>query len=414
MLSPAMFSLFIMGIRASTLAIKFALTLFIARFLGLEELGFYGLVTALTIMAPPFLGFGFMTIIARRAVVHSREQLTQSLRYYTGFLFLVYLVIMIGVLAYALTHDSMLLVLLTFVVIVLEHFNQDIYNLLLNLSHPFAANLMHFIRAALWAVMFMVGAWFAPELRNTIWLLTFWALGSVFGLLVFWWLARHWPWTREKAPEPLKAWFCMEFKESRILYANGLVQTAGTYLDRFVVSLFLGMELTGVYVLFLSVFGALSNLVQTGVIQFARPRMIRAYKEKNPEYAEIFYKCMRGTVLACFLLAVPAAAVMYMLLPYIGKPLAMEQFHVLWFVLIAFIISGVMQVQGLVFYSQHRDKHTLLFNIISFALVLIINFLLIPIFGIIGAATASIISTLAVMGLQHQKIKKFDLLNNFV
>lgn len=394
----------------STLAVKFGLTLFIARFMGLGDLGFFGLVTAVTIMGPPFLGCGFMNILSRSAVTCSGEEMTRDLRQNGRFLILVYIPILIAALSYGLATDNATLALLVFGVVLLEHVNQDIFALLLNLSHPFAANLMHFARAALWAVLFMAGAFIEPGLRSMEGLMAFWLFGNILCLAGFLWLARYWPWRAGQSTEPFRNWIRSNFKISRTLYAIGWVQTAGSYLDRFVISFFLGLELTGVYVLFLSVSSALFNLVLTGVIQFARPKMVRAFKERDTAYNAIYAQCICNTVMACFALGIPAAAVMYVLVPYLDRPLAVEWFHVLWYVLCGFVALSTMHAQNLVFYSQHRDDLTFRYNVIYLVLMLGFNLMLVPILGIVGAAIASIVAPLVLTGLQFRKIQHLTVL----
>lgn len=404
-----MLPLMVMGVRMSTLVVKFGLTLFIARFMGLADLGFFGLVAAVTIMGPPFLGCGFMTILARTAVTCSKEDLTSDLLQNARFLILIYIPVAIAALIYGMATGNVMLALLVFGVVTFEHVNQDIFGLLLNLSRPFAANLMHFARAALWALVFMAGALIDSDLRDMEWLMAFWLAGNMICFTGFLVLTRRWPWKGSK-PEPLKNWVRTNFKTSRTLYAIGWVQTAGTYLDRFVISFFLGLELTGVYVLFLSVASALSNLVQTGVVQFARPKMVRAFKEKDPVYSTIYAQCMRNTVLTCFALGLPAIAVMYLLIPHLDQPLAIEWFHVLWYVLCGFVASSAIQAQNLIFYSQHRDDLTFRYNVIFLVLMLGFNLMLIPALGIVGAAVASIIAPLTLVILQSSKIRSSHLL----
>lgn len=403
--SSSLLPLIVMGVRMSTLTVKFGLTLFVTRFMGLADLGFFGLVSAVTIMGPPFLGCGFMNILARSAVTCSSEELTCDLRRNARFLTLIYMPILIVALGYGLVTGNTVLALLVFGVVVLEHVNQDIFAVLLNLNRPLAANMMHFARAALWALLFMAGALVEPTLRNMEWLMVFWLAGNIVCFAGFFWLARHWPWRTVQSVDSFKSWVRSNFKVSRTIYAVGWVQTAGSYLDRFVISLFLGLELTGVYVLFLSVASALSNLVLTGVIQFARPKMVRAFKEKDTAYGAMYMQCMRNTLLACFALGIPAAAVMYVLVPYLDRPLAVEWFHVLWYVLCGFVASSIVQAQNLVFYSQHRDDLTFHYNGIFLVLMLAFNLILIPILGIEGAAIASIVVPLTLAALQFKKIK---------
>lgn len=410
-LSPKVLPLLLMGVRASTLAVKFLLTLFITRFMGLEEVGLYGLVAVAGIMAPSVVGCGFMAVTTRAAVTCPKEELVAEIRQYARFICMIYFAAFLCVTGYALWEGNIALALLIVAVVLLEHVNQDFFCLLLNLSRPLAANLLHFCRAALWALVFMGVAFVWPEYCSMEWLMGLWLGGNVVCLLGFVVITRHWPWRKEGKLPSLWQWMRVSFSHSRTLYGNSLVETAGSYLDRFVISLFLGLEMTGVYVLFLSISSALSNLVMTGVIQFARPRMVRSYKEKGAAYAAIYRTCLRDTFVVCGLLGSLAAGAMYVIIPYLNRPLVLEYFHILWLVLAGFICCGVMGVQNLVFYSQHKDGITLRFNAIFMMLMLSCNLLLIPVMGIEGAALTAIIAPLTVVALQYRRIRCSHLLN---
>lgn len=64
-------AIFLMGIRGVSLVSKFALTLYIARYMGLESLGLYGLITASTFLVPAFTGLGIMYVNSRNAVTQT-------------------------------------------------------------------------------------------------------------------------------------------------------------------------------------------------------------------------------------------------------------------------------------------------------------------------------------------------------
>src|SRR5687768_443224 len=93
--TPVMLSLLSMNLRAGSLVLKFALTLFVARFLGLEDLGRFGLITGVTNFSPSILGFSIMPSIARHAVTQTLEEITLALRHYIAILVGVYIIVAI-------------------------------------------------------------------------------------------------------------------------------------------------------------------------------------------------------------------------------------------------------------------------------------------------------------------------------
>ena len=399
-------SLILMKIRGTSLVVKFLLTLFVAKFLSFEDLGLYGLISASAIVAPVLLGLCLMASVSRRAVTQSLEKTTESIRHYGIYLGLVYSVLLIASLSYGGYSDRITLALLIWVIILFEHINFDAYGLLLNLSKPMTANIMHFIRSAGWALLYMGSAFFIPDLRNIETLLIYWSIGSFIsfsGLLV---IARDWPWKKNNPNKSLKKWIRNEFGQSRIMYYNSVLETGSTYISHFIISIFLGLELTGVYVFFFQVISAMSNLLQTGIIQIARPKLLKAYHEKNSHYKQIWTTCLKLSSISASLMSLTAIPALYIVINIMAKPLAIEWFYIFPIMLIGFILNIVFQANRLVFYSQHKDKINLYMFAISLFMLIICELFLIQFVSLWGVAVAFIISQIITAVMSFNSAKK--------
>lgn len=75
-------SLSIMTLRGLALVAKFALTLFIARFIDLETLGVYGLVAGAAAILPMVAGLGLFHVLSRDAVSQRLDEITRMLHLY--------------------------------------------------------------------------------------------------------------------------------------------------------------------------------------------------------------------------------------------------------------------------------------------------------------------------------------------
>ncbi len=64
-------------------------------------------------------------------------------------------------------------------------------------------------------------------------------------------------------------------------YIKDLAATASLHLDRFVISFFLGLELTGVYTLFWSIANVVHNLAVYAVVQPQVPTLISAHSRAD-------------------------------------------------------------------------------------------------------------------------------------
>lgn len=400
-------SLFVMGIRGGSLVLKFALTLFVARYMSFEDLGFYGLVTAASIMAPIFIGLQLVYMITRKAVTQHPEEIVDSLFYYWSYLGLLYSLFLLAAIVGGLYLGKVVLCLLVLGVIFLEHLNNDIYQLLLNRSMMVSANLLHFVRSGLWIFVFILWAFFEPSLRVITTLFGFWCVGGLIALAGFFFVTRHWGWSFHKRDVPLWRWVFQEFKHSKVIYFNSLLNTSSHYVDRYLLTFFLGLEMTGVYVFFWSVYSALSNLLRTGVIQVARPKMVKAFKfGQLDEFAAIYYGSMKRTFVMACVFALAAGGALYLIVPHIDKPLAVAWFGVLWVLMVGFVLTMVSEIMGLVFYSRHRDDLTFKTSFACLFSSALCNAVLIPFMGLWGAGLSLILSYLAGMGVQYYYVRR--------
>jgi O-antigen/teichoic acid export membrane protein len=389
--SRTLTSLTIMGLRGLALAAKFALTLFIARFVGLDTLGIYGLVAGTAVIFPTVAGLGLIRIISRNAVTQQLDEVTGMLRLYWGVQAAIYGLIGVVGLAVGVYLHQVALVSIVFAIVLLEHVNSDLFVLLNHLLRPFLANLLAFFRTAAWICVYMVFAFLFPSFRNLHVLLLFWIGGGVLAITGFALATSDWPWFTVPSAGH-REWFVHHLKASRTLYVNDIVNAVAQYVDRYLVSLFMGLEFTGVYVLFWSIGNALSNLVDTGIVQVSGPKLIDAHRRRDQSYWTMFRRLLVHAVTISVMLALVTGVLVKIAVPYLNRPLVGDWMPVLWLVLLGFVLRVAYEVQGTVFYSHYKDSFTLFSGLFVIALSIVANVILIPPFALDGAASAIIIS----------------------
>lgn len=380
--------------RGLSLVGKFILTLFIAHYMQLEVLGVYGLIVGICTVLPVVVGFGIINNFARTAVTQELHQVTNSLASYSlGFLFVYALGAVIAG-TVGLYFGSLDMILLVLLIAALEHANNDIFVLLNNLKKPFLANISFFIRSGLWIYLYILAAFVFPQLRAIDVLLYAWATGGIAAVAYFFFVSRSWPWNlRISILQSLK-WLKSEIGKSRILYLNDISNTLSQYIDRYMITLFLGLELTGLYVLFWSISNALANLVRTGTISIYRPRLISSFVENGRLYRQIYSSCMKQALGISVILAMAAYGGLYMILPYLKEPLAEFYFGVYFLVLASFVVRMLYEVLGIVFYSQHQDIKTFVTGLFLLGASIIFPAILIPVWGLTGAAWAALLTVI--------------------
>ncbi|MGN6311949.1 MAG: lipopolysaccharide biosynthesis protein [Xanthobacteraceae bacterium] len=402
-----MTSLTIMGLRGLSLAAKFALTLFIAKFIGLDTLGVYGLVAGAAVIFPTVAGLGLIRILSRNAVTQQLDEVTQVFRRYWGVQGAIYGLIGVVGLGIGVYLQEAALVSIVLAIVFLEHVNNDLFVLLNHLLRPLLANVLMFIRTAAWICVYMIFAILFPSLRNLHALLLFWIGGGLLAIAGFAFAASDWPWLNATPGSGYKDWLLHHFKASRTLYVNDIVNTVAQYLDRYLVSLFMGLEFTGVYVLFWSIGNALSNLVDTGIVQVSGPKLIDAHARQDRSYWGLYRRLLVHAVAIAIMLAVATGILVDIAIPYLNRPLVADWMPVLWLVLLGFVLRVVYEVQGTVFYSRYKDSFTLFSGLFVIVLSIFANVTLIPTFALNGAACAIIVSYGAGIVARHMMITSY-------
>lgn len=404
--TPAVLSLLLMTIRASSLGIKFISTLYIARFLGLEALGLYGLITAASIVIPNIIGLGIGYTVCRRAVTATPEELVIDLKYYLRFFCICYFLVIAGAVVFGSYQDNLFFCVAVILIICFEHLNGSSYQLQQNLSMPISANILHFIRSSLWVIAFIAISFFYEPGRNIETLLVLWILGSAFSFACFIWLIKDWPWQKPLPQESTIFWVINEFKISHKAYFSGLTEAISMYQDRYLFGFFLGLELTGVFVFYWQLTSALGNLLYTGIAQVMRPEMVRSYKNKDSNFEKIYKKCLLLSLVGGTSASLVSIIVLKSILPFLQKPMVEEYFYIYYIMVLTFNISIVREIQKIWFYSQHRDDLILNVNLITLIGSTILILVFISLAGLWGACLSVLIMTACSVAIQtYYKIK---------
>jgi O-antigen/teichoic acid export membrane protein len=397
-------SILILGMRASTLACKFGLAIFVGSYLDLRALGLYGLAVGAIAFGPVVVGLGMVHVIMRDAVTLPMEKLTDELRHYWLFTTLVYAVALTAAVIAVVAFDASWLWVLIVAIMLFEHFGNDVFQLLSNLEQPLLANTNAFLRSTAWILIFVPLAVWVPDFRSLSALFVCWLGGSVVALIQFAWSSRSWPW-REAFALPLKAsWISANVKNSFVIYISDLSFVASQYVDRYLVTAFLGLRLAGVYFLYWSVANAVSTFVSIAVLQIRRPRLIRAYDEGGmPAHRKLLSESMKTTALASMAFSVVVAVAFYVVLPFLKQPADVGNYLGAF----ALIMGGtalrnVADLGAMGLFTARRDHLTTLTNVASVIGLVLAQTVLLPVAGLNGAGLAIIIAFAAVILWRHR------------
>jgi O-antigen/teichoic acid export membrane protein len=383
------------SIRACALVSKFLLAIYTARYLGLADLGMYGLLVGATTIVPAIVGLGMTEWISRRLVDLPRAQALPLIASRLSLTLAIHLVVQpIAFAADLLLGEPIPIgtALLCGAILLLETLGNEATDMLIARRRIFLAYTLAFLRVGFWPIPVMAVGLLYPETRTLEFLLMGWLVMLVVSWLVlFGLILREGRW---RLMRPQRRLVFPELRGSLVLYSKDVSFTISMFLDRFLISLFLGLEMTGVYTLFWSIVNVVHSLAVGDIVRAQLPSLIAA--GQHPEQAQFralerrFQIEIGGWTLV---LALGAAIAVPLLLPLLNQPLAQDNLPVFWLILLATVLRIAADFYGFVLLALKRDRTIAWIAAFGALASAAMNLLLIPLFGLAGAATAYAITS---------------------
>jgi O-antigen/teichoic acid export membrane protein len=236
-------------LRVGNAGAKFALAIYMTRYLGLADLGVYGLLVGATTTVPAIFGFGLNDWLARLLVGMERKQ---ALPLAATRLVLTLAVHIVAQSAGWCINDLLgapvpwALAAPIGAILLLEHLSADAYSMLIGRDRATLANVLLFLRSGAWPLLVISWGLIDPSARTLPHVLYGWVAG-----LVAMWLVVGVAFLPRLRQISLRGGLLQEGLRGGLpFYLNEIGAVGNLYLDRFLISLFLNLELTGVYTFF--------------------------------------------------------------------------------------------------------------------------------------------------------------------
>lgn len=194
------------------------------------------------------------------------------------------------------------------------------------------------------------------------------------------------------------------FAYSKPLIANSIAWLVNNMSDRYVVTMFLGLAENGVY----SVGYKIPTILNVFQTIFNQAWSLSAVREFDSEDKDGFFSNLYN-VYGCFMVVV--CSVLIMLDKPLAKLLYAKEFYVAWryvpFLTMAIVFGALSGVTGGVF-TAVKDSKTLAKSTVIGALVnTVMNFMLVPVIGAIGAAIATAVSFIVVWLMRLRQVNQY-------
>ena len=392
-------SLGIMGMRVGMLAAKLILSIFMARYMGLKDLGIYGLIVGASSTVQAILRGGIFLLISRDAVRQPRHELMHDLRHYISGIVSLYALLFPAAFIVGKHLGEPLIAVLAVSVFLTEHLAFDGYVIINNLQYPKLANFTYSLQSAIWIYLFVICAFFFETFRSLETLLIFWTCGGLISLGIIMWLARDWPWKTVLSRPIQWQWYMEKMRSALKLYFADVLGVVNYYLDRYIVSLFLNLEMTGVYVFFSQIMTANWNLINSGVLAPYAPHLIKAYDPSNTApFNNLYRRCIKRTYMATVGLALFSGIAVICIVKFTEKKALLEHISLLWIMLGALLFKVGSTCAGSGLYAMRKDRESFLIEVMTLFTTALVGSAAVKAFGVYGAAfNVAITSTLGMI-----------------
>lgn len=390
------------GLRLASLAGKMLLSLYMARFFGLSDLGVYGLAFGCVMIAVATFGARLDYILSREIAGYDSDRASAAFGAASAFFMANFLVAGLGLLAILAIGKVGLSAggaLLIFLLCCLESYANLLYNLMISLGRSTTANALFFVRAGLWTAPAIVCSWLNPELRNAMFALTCWAGGSAasIGLSLIFLHGRgvRWHWN----PSFARSWLKPSLAHVFMVWVGSVAVTLGGNLDRFVLAHFMSLEQVGVATFYLSFTNAVLTLIQSSTVAVSYPHLIRLYEagDDHGYYAEFRRLAFLAGGLSGLILLVLGGAIPGF--AYVAhKPALLANVAGLALLLFGTWVRSHAESAYYLLFIERKHVAVWTGNIVFLTASSVFNVLLIPPFGIAGLGAASVLAAAVLLG----------------
>ncbi|MDI4665567.1 hypothetical protein K9U40_14725 [Xanthobacter autotrophicus] len=399
-----------MSLRASSLAFRFVLSFYIIKYLGLEAAGIYGLALGAIGIAPALTNLGLNYFHQRELVgqppsfsaPRMKTRLVAS-TVTTAILMVIALIVALAI-GFPLSPIHLIIAGLVW----LEVYANDLHLSLVALEMPLQANTLVFIRLASWVPFVIVLGLLVPETRSIEFVLLGWLVSYVLFFALLFWFVRSWP-LAEAMRAPLQIqWLKERIRIAWFIFISDMGLVGFIYVDRYIVSFMLGLELTGLYTFYWSLANALQTLVGTAIIQVAMPTLYKAY---NTGVVANWRKAMRqqlGKVLSyALVLGACIFVACELLIHYMGMGHLAEHRGVFIMLLLSSAIRSVSDLMNIGLMSVRKDTQYAAINLAAVFISAGVTFAATGLMGFEGVGVAALLAALIVTSIKAGILLRF-------
>lgn len=379
---------------------KFLLLMFMAKYMTLEDLGIYGLFVATSSLAMFMLGLEFHGYATRELIKHdnsTRSQIIWNQGYFHGVAYLLVMPLFLSI--FWLNVLPWNLILWFYIILIGTHITQELSRILIAVSRPLSAYIIIAGTNSFWVFPVVLLIAIESNFRTLDFILETWAISGLLSSAAGVFYLKKIRLLKFKVVDADWSWILKGLKICWIFVIISLCYKVIELSDRYFIQFFLGEASVGIYTFFGSIARVLQDIVSIGITATIFPLLITCYHNKDVEGWRLRIKQMSRDITIATILLFPLFIIgIYILLPILAKEQFTKELSSYIILLISNAILNLSLIPHYILYATRADFPLLYATLSSAILNIILNIILIPLYGIMGAAVATTLS-FAFMGI---------------
>lgn len=377
-MNSSLLSIFNLGVRGFNLASKFILIIFLAKLLSTEDFGVYGIIAATMNFLLYFIGLDFYVYSNRELIKSNKLGRNKIVTAHTQFLFIIYLLTLplLFILFYK-DFISINYILPFYIIVILDHLNQELMRLLIVLKKPIKANILFFIRSGAWSIVIVFFSFIDFKLK-LIDVLSIWAVAEILCLILSLVVVYRdnirfnvferidWLWIKKGLI------ICVPFLIGT-LCIKGMF-TADRYVLEYLNN---DSNILAAYVLFSSLAAATLSFMDAAVFSFEYPALVNSINKKDGNHREIIKKLYYKVFFILLLINFFGYFFINIFLNIVEKDVFFTYIDYFYFLMFIQAIYCLSMVPHYILYALGVDKAIIISQISAFFIFIVSIYLLI-------------------------------------
>ncbi len=380
--------------RLGGVAGKFFLVIYVTKELSLSEFGVFNLFSTTVAWSVFLLGFEFHFYSTRDVVGEEKSKVGKLI--FSQFVFhLMGLITMPLIVIFIMLNGFIPNTLLPYfiAITILDQLSQEGARLFVGLNKYEISNKVYFIKNGLWIYCLFIFYFGGILDINLISILTFWLSAALvsFGVILYSFYEQGY--IRKENLQFDFDWVKRGLKTSWPFLLATISALTIDYSNRYFIDYYLDKEAVGVFGFYAGIANIPITLIASVFVAQNTPLLVQVYKfegENTPKKRLIVKRFLLQNIFVTLMFIIVALVSVNWLLSIIGKENLSLHIGIFYVMLIQVFIFAIESVAHAALYSKRMDKLILGSAVVGGVTNILLNILLIPVFGLYGAAYSSI------------------------